>query len=282
MYKILWVADFTSKEHKGGAQRTNQIMIEYGKKHGYDIEMLTGGSVVQSKTDYDMVILNNITKWEKEFILELVDSQPCIRYEHDYWVSDHFPELFKKVKHNIFLSPLHYKAVCKKVGYDIENYSLVPSSVDNIRFKPKGEKEPNTVLWAGNFCKFKNSDGYIEFAKQNPNMKCYIAGWGANIDDIKGVDNIKYLGELTTAELIKEYQRCQYFFHKPIIYSEPFGRTVIESYYCGCSLLINENIGAISWGWDFGNYEQIRKNTQSQFKFWKIIKNEIQASRNLE
>jgi glycosyltransferase involved in cell wall biosynthesis len=273
--KILWVADYSVKEHKGGAQQTNKIMIDYGREQGYDIELCLGGSVINSKGDYNVVIINNITKWDRSVIDELVDSQNVVRYEHDYWVAENYPELFKKVKHTIFLSPLHYKTACKKVGYEIENYSLVPPSVDTKIFKPKGEKKHNTVLWAGNFCDEKGSENYMEFARNNPNLKFYVAGWGKDIPEIEKIDNMEYLGELTKKELIKEYQRCQYFYHKPEKYNEPFGRTIIESYYCGCSLLINGNIGAISWDWDYSNYEQIKKSTQSQSKFWKIIKNEI-------
>lgn len=280
MKKIMWVADYSLQDHKGGAQQTNKEMIEYGLNLGYDIDIVLGGSVIPSTRKYDLIVINNITLWERSVVESLVASGKVIRYEHDLWVARNYPDLYKKVKHTIFLSPLHKQAVEELVGYRMENCSLVPSPIDVNKYKVKGEKEPNTVLWAGNFCESKGSVGFMEYAKENPWMKFYVAGWG---EDIKKVpENMKYLGELSTDELIKEYQRCEYFYHKPFDYKEPFGRTVVEAYLCGCNLLLNNKIGAISWDWDYSNYDLIKEKVQSQSNFWKVLKDEVQTSGDME
>jgi len=278
--KILWLADYSTKTNKGGAQQTNKEMIEYGLNLGYDIDIVLGGSVIPSTRKYDLIVINNITLWERSVVESLVASGKVIRYEHDLWVAGNFPELYREVNRTIFLSPLHKESVEKLVGYKIENSSLIPSPIDVEKFKIKGEKEPNTVLWAGNFCESKGSIGFVEYAKQNPWMKFYVAGWGEDIKKIP--ENMKYLGELSTDELIKEYQRCEYFYHKPFDYEEPFGRTVVEAYLCGCNLLLNNKIGAISWDWDYSNYDLIKEKVQSQSNFWKVLKDEVQTSGDME
>ena len=272
--KVLWISDFSVKDHKGGAQQTNDMMIKYGRKLGHTIKLATGGSVVESKQRYDVVILNNITKYAKSEIERLVDSYFCIRYEHDYWVASNYPELFGMVKHNIFLSKLHKEKVEEKAKVKIKNYSLVPSPIDVKKFVPKGKKERNSVLWAGNFCEDKGSKLFLSHVKDNPGFKFYVAGWGTDIPLLKDNENVEYLGELNTEELIKMYQKVEYFYHRPQ-WDEAFGRGVIEAYLCGCNLLVNDNIGALSWDWDYGNYDEIKKNVQSEDKFWKIIENEL-------
>jgi len=280
--KILWLADYSVKENKGGAQQTNKEMIEYGLNLGYDIDIVLGGSVIPPTRKYDLIVINNITLWERSVVESLVASGKVIRYEHDLWVAKNYPDLYKKVKHTIFLSPLHYKVARELVDYEIKNYSIVPPPIDSKIFKIKGEKIPNTVLWAGNFCESKGSRGFIGYVKQNPWMKFYIAGWGADIDKIKKIENVDYLGELDRDGLIKEYQRCEYFYHKPFDYEEPFGRTVVEAYLCGCNLLLNNKIGAISWDWDYSNYDLIKEKVQSQSNFWKVLKDEVQTSGDME
>jgi len=271
--KVLWVADYSTKEHKGGAQQTNAVMIKAGRKLGYQIDVALGGCKIPTTKGYDVIILNNITSWEKEDIEKLVKTGKCIRYEHDQWVAEHYPELYKKVKHNIFLSPLHKKTIERKVGYKIKNSTLIPSPIQSI-FKPLGEKEPNSVAYIGHLCDMKGTPALVQYIKDNPRYKFYIAGFGAMVDDIKDLENVEFLGEVELKEVVKYYQKCEYLYHKPE-WKEPFGRTVLEGYLCGCSLLVNSNVGAISWDWDFSDYDLIKKKVQSQSNFWKVIRDEI-------
>jgi glycosyltransferase involved in cell wall biosynthesis len=278
--KILWAADFDTKEHKGGAQQTNDVMIQAGRKLGHSISLYTGGSLPKSTSSYDVIILNNITKYKKAQIEALTDTGKCIRYEHDYWVAENYPELYKKVIHTVFLSPLHKKTTEEKVGYKINNCSLVPSPIDSDLFQLGEEKEKCSALWVGNICKEKGSDGFIDYAKSNPEYKFYVAGWGSEVEPVMELENVEFLGEMDLKDLVKEYQRCEYFYHRPL-WKEPFGRSVIEAYLCGCNLLVNDNVGAVSWDWDYSNYDLIKKKTQSQNNFWKTIKDVLQSSNNM-
>ena len=271
--KVLWVADYSTKEHNGGAQQTNAVMIKAGKELGYSISEYTGGELPKTLDRYDVIILNNITMYEDEQLDRLLDTGKCIRYEHDYWVADNMPELYKKCKHTIFLSPLHKKTAESKIGYKVESSSLVPSPIQDV-FKPLGEKEPMSVLYVGNLCEMKGTPEMIKYIKNNPMYKFYVIGFGGMVEDVKNLKNVEYIGETKLEDTVKYYQKCEYLYHKPQ-WEEPFGRTVLEGYLCGCNLLVNSNVGAMSWDWDFSNYDLIKKNVQSQSKFWKVIKDEI-------
>ncbi len=276
-YKILWLADYSHEEHKGGSQQTNKMMVDYGKSHGFDIEMVFGGVTMPKLDKYDAIISNNITKWEKEVIRGLRRSKVHIRYEHDNWVANNIPDLYKEVSHTVFLSPLHRKNVEKIVGYNVVNSSLVSSPIDVKKFRMGGQKEENSVLWCGNFCHDKGSLEFMDYAECNKQMKFYVAGWGSDIGKIESYGNMEYLGELDVDKLAKEYQRCEYFYHRPIG-DEAFGRAVVEAYLCGCNLLVNDIVGVMSWNWDFSDYESVRKNVQSESRFWQIVKDCIEIS----
>ena len=279
--KVLWIADFLLKDNKGGAQQTNSVMIKAGRKRGHSIRVVSGGSLPDSKGSYDVIVINNVTKYTKEQIGGLVATGRVIRYEHDHWVAENYPELYKEVKHTIFLSPFHKESIEKQIGYKIKNSSLVPSPIDTKRFTLGKEKEDNTVIYTGNICKEKGIEGLIEYALENKHLKFYVIGWGAMVEDVKKIDNIQYLEGMEQEKLVEYYQKCEYFYHRPT-WKEPFGRTVVEAYLCGCNLLLNNNVGAISWDWDYSDYNLIQKKVQSQSNFWNIIENEIQTSGNME
>ena len=272
--KVLWVEDFDLKEHKGGAQQTNEMMIKAGREIGHTISILKPEAVVPSPDKFDIVILNNISKFNLKGLEPLVASGRCIRYEHDYWVAENQPKLFKRMKKTVFLSSLHRDTTFEKIGYKFDNYELIPSPIDSKIFKVKGKQEPLTVVYSGNLCKEKGIDGFVQYIKENPQLKFSVMGWGDGIEKIKDFENVDLLGSLNREEVVEQYQRCEYFYHRPE-WKEPFGRSVVEAYLCGCNLLLNKNVGAVSWGWDFSNYNEIKKNVQSESKFWKIIEDEI-------
>jgi len=280
--KILWVADYSLKEHQGGAQQTNDVMIKAGVDRGHIIDTLGYEDTIPELSGYDLIILNNIAHQSRDRVQTFLDTGKCIRYEHDDWVPRNWPELYKSIPFTIFLSPLHRDRAFKEIGYKFENCTIIPSPIDSKLFCISDEpKEKNSVLCVGNLCPEKGLAELIQYAEQNPHLKFYCVGWGNLIKELEAQPNIEFVGELHQEDLVKYYQRCEYFYHRPRL-NEAFGRTVIEAYLCGCNLLLNNNIGAISWDWDFSNYEEVKKAVQSQNKFWKVVENEIQTIGNME
>lgn len=263
---ILWIADYKTEQHKGGAQQTNETMIRaLEKRHKVDY---VSSNEKEPSLDYDLIILNNITKFRESFIEELLATKKCVRYEHDYWVAENRKSDYKKCLHNIFLSPLHKKEVERLVGYKIENSSIIPSPVDSRLFRPNEKKEKeNTVIYTGNVCELKGKENLVKYAKDNPSLRIMVIGWG---DVANMPSNIEFIKEVTQKELVKYYQKSKYFFHRPI-WKEPFGRSVIEAYLCGCSLLLNDNVGALSYGWDFSKYDLIKRKVKSENNFIKVL-----------
>jgi len=285
-YKIIWLADYDVSDHKGGAQQTNETMIKAGRR-SFQIDFMKPEDFNKDKLrEATLVITNNITKFEEDDLYWLTQHIPYVRFEHDYWAVTQGAakgNLFRGSLANIFLSPMHYKESCKIFGDNIKNKRITPSAVDTTLFRIDKEVEriPQTVIYAGQVCSLKGYREFDQFINEHPEKKFIVCGWGEDANNIKVHKNVEFHETMEQKDLLKLYQSSQYFYHRPE-WKEPFGRSVMEAYLCGCSLLINENIGAMSWDWNWEDYDFIVKQMEeAPANFWKIIKDVI-AKNNLE
>lgn len=263
---IAWVADFTIKEHLGGSQQTNARMIEHGRELGYEIVEYTAKNL-DRKIVADLMITNNITTFDIEMIKSLMERIPTIRYDHDIWASIERPQVFDGTVQNIFLSPWHQEKVGLNMKRVVEGV-CVPSPIDTkIFYKEGAVKEEGSVLWVGSIAPHKGLDKLISFAQQNPQKKIRVVSFDCPKDSL--APNIEIVGEKHGKELAEIYRSSEILFHHPD--HEAFGRTVMEAYLCGCKLDLNENVGAISYDWDYDNYEEVREHLKSERKFWEVV-----------
>lgn len=273
--KVAWIADFDLNDHPGGAQQTNDVMIKYGLSIGHTIDVIKPN--VFATTDfskYDLIILNNITLFDKNKILQLCKTYKVIRYDHDILAATLFPQIYKAVIKTIFLSPLH-KDQAFAIGKTSGAFECVPSPIKDDIFciNTEVKREPNSVMWSGGLTPGKGLDEFEEYIKSNPDKKFYVAGWGDS-QRFKKYENVTCLGQLTHKDLAEWYQKSEYFYHKPN-WLDAFGRSVMEAYLCGCKLITNNNVGAMSYGWNLDDYEFIKGELHSEPKLWDIIEKVI-------
>ncbi len=283
---IGWVADYTIKEHRGGGQQTNHEMVLAGIKRGHTIDYIMPTTYNQKNINkYDLLIINRITTFNQN-IKELMIRSPHVRYEHDYdsvWSDPFCKKLYEKSLLNIFLSPLHFQTFntyyIKKYGKNIERVYLQPSPVLGFK-KLCDTPTKNTVMWAGDMHYLKGIDNVVAYAQNRTDLKFdfYVLGMSDTvyINKIRRLNNTNIYSELKNKKDMNDaYSRHEYFIHLPI-WKEPFGRTVLEAYLSGCNLIVNKNIGATSYGWNFNNYESIvNMNDKATDNFWKNIENTI-------
>jgi len=270
---IAWIADYFVEEHQGGAQQTNEEMIRYGESLGYKIIKIRPDDFSKKVLkNVDLAITNNIMKFHSDYIEWISDNVPFIRYEHDYSCLDNHKNPFRNAVASIFLSPLHYKSI----GIECPNVKYVPSPV--IGFEPIKNvyRKKNSVIWIGYFSKHKGLDRIVDFALNNLNYNIDFYGNHDHevIVELNKYRNLRYMGFLNGIKAKKKaYSSYEYFIHLPN-WNEPFGRTILEAYLCGCGLIVdNDRIGAMSYGWDYSNYDMIKKETENApAKFWEIVK----------
>jgi len=274
--KIAWVADFVVKTYRaGGAQYTNEMVINAGRDRGYDIDIITKDDVPDC--DYDLYILNNIRYINVDFINEIIYKKNYIRWEHDYWVcgayanDKRFTSILEKSLLNLFMSKRHL-AVCEKnLGFKIPKGDYVISPIDTNLFfiDKKIKKDKNLVIWTGH--DKPDNKGFkvaLQYAKASPKLKFKMFGIFKDKHNLP--DNVEIIGEVDQPVLVKWMQKAQYLMAVPN-WIEPSGRSIMEGLLCGCDLIVNDNIGVLGENIDFNDYNTIVKLAHSEDKFWGLV-----------
>lgn len=280
--KVAWVADFLIENYRaGGAQYTNDIMIKAGKLKGYEIDVVTPDKV--SDKIYDLYILNNIRYFKQEFLLDIINNKKYIKWEHDYWVvgtkmnGSPLMKLLDNSLLNIFMSGYQIKECEKRMNMQIPKakYILSPIDTDMFFIDSSIEKDETLVIWTGHDePDNKGFDNIIKYAEENLNLKIKAFGKFKKYSNKNIPANIEILGEVPQIEFADWLKKARYVVALPN-WIEPTGRSVMEGLLCGCTLIVNDNIGFLHEDIDFNNYEQLIKVVHTEDKFWNLIKEVI-------
>ena len=161
-------------------------------------------------------------------------------------LSNFTKELMTRSKLNIFLSPLHRLEFCRFLNMDIPNsYNFFQPIDTNIFYNKNYQNRDIPFLFVGALNWFKGLNDAIEIFGD---IGLHVVA--RNSEEAKALPkNVKYLGEFKPNELADIYNRTKRFVHIPR-WQEPSARTVVEAALCGCELIVNENVGAMSFGYD--------------------------------
>ena len=278
--KIIWVADNSIKDHPGGAQITNNLMIEFGRKLGYTIlEWTKNGGETFEESKHDLFIINNINELyikNKAIFEDIVENKTFVRYVHDYdWVYGTIPEtfiakMFSKSKINIFLSPLHFKRT-KMTGLPIDNHAIIPPQI-SLRAQSGGTRRSNFVIYTGGIATHKGITNIINYALLNPHLTFHLYGWVENSSIVKRLpNNVKVFEPIKHDGIYARLRDYEYFIHLPL-WNEPFGRSVAEAYLAGCKLITNGKVGFQSFDWNYSDTNMVaNKLAMSPNVFWDTV-----------
>ena len=142
-------------------------------------------------------------------------------------------------------SPLHQSEFEKFIGHDLKNVYLYPREVDADLFTNQNGVRDIEYLYTGSFNLYKGVD---IITREYP--------------------NIQIVSDVAHKDLPSLYNRAKNFVHKPRC-KESFCRTVAEASLCGCNIIGNDNIGALSYNTDLSNpdfYKQSGLNFQTMIK----------------
>lgn len=224
-----------------------------------------------------------------KFYLKL--HQQCCRHFSKYVDSVTAPSEFTL---DIFRENKFFKNAKKKV--------CVVNSVEydkdllekNISYQQSKNNSYTTYLFVGRLLKIKGIEHLIESFKEinNPNYRLVICGDGdmqeyvtkAAADDIR----IKYKGKLEKKELEKEYLNADILII-PSIWSEPFGRVVIEANLFGLPVIasnqggIPEIIKTMKSGilYEAGNKQELKMKIEEMSKRKNYQKYYTSISKNM-
>jgi len=272
---LLWLTDYTVKEvPAGGAEITDSYVIQAGKSLGYSIQVCCPSNLRSNILEKsDLVIFSNCYEFPKPARQMIMEEKPYVVYSHDSgrWmeVVKRSPNMMKNAQANIFLSPLHRDCFSKfLVG--AKNILLVPPHIP-VEFYDRGAQRVNKIIFVGNIHEGKGICEIIQYAKDNPCMVFdfyYKRGVSYLIRQLKALNNCNLVGYVPKEAIYNNYNKYKYFIHIPQHY-ESFGRAVGEAYLCGCEIIVNKRVGAVSYDWD---YQTFRKRTMhAHFIFWEKL-----------
>lgn len=277
--KILFVSDFTLQQREGGAQVSNSLIIEEGKKLGYHvIEHHHASSIIDFLSSYDLVITSNLEAISKiapekfQLIKKLSNS---VRLEHDscsYLSCKDRQELFTNANKIFFLTDYHYCFFKELYGDYFKNVEVVYDPIDTNTFKKSDCAKEYDVVYCGYLHPLKGLNKLTSFANQNPKRNIDVFGWGDfNVKDyFSKYTNIKFHGQKKHSEVAEVFQKCNSLFHSPVV-NEPFCRMVGEALLCGVEDVIGETskIGSFIEFNKVG-YENFKKGCESAPSlFWE-------------
>lgn len=281
--KILWLADYNLTEAPGGAQRSDQIIIDQGKLLGFNILKITISNISEQLNihDYDILVTSNIhalTVKNKELINEISKHKHHIRLEHDsndYLSQSDRVKLFSNCKKTVFLSEFHYSFFQKFYGNIFKNVEVIYDPIDTDKFKDLKQNREDKILYAGYLHPLKGAYDFFEFALTNTNKQFVVAGWPSNhtINHLlKSIKNIEHIGLVDYNDMPSIYNKYKYMFYSPNV-NEPFCRSVAEAVLCGMSLLTDkvEKIGCLHEINKIGNEKFADACSKSALQFWKTI-----------
>lgn len=273
--RILWLADYTTREvPAGGAEITDSHIIGAGLSLGYEISVVRPNQYVrgQEKT-VDLVILSNNFEFADDVRAKIIKTVPYAAYSHDIgrWgdVVRRNPTIFENAKASIFLSPGH-RDKFKKYLSGATNIFCVPPHIPAC-FYDRGLERQERIVYAGNLYDGKGLHNLIGFISSNPKVCVdfyYKRHSSGILSQLKSNRRCHLKGYIPAEELYMIFNQYRYFVHLPREY-EAFGRAVAEAYLSGCGLIVNDKIGALSYGWD---QRQFREETlYAHYRFWDII-----------
>lgn len=275
--KILLISDFGVEHTPGGAQRSNQIIIDEGRSRGHVVNTFHYDSSFSLLLDsYDFVISSNlevITSTNPKLVDGIADLCNHIRLEHDsnkYWNQNFRERFWGSCVLSFFLTDFHYSFFKEMYGDIFKNVRIVPDPIDNS-FRKLDVDRTDYIGYVGFFHELKGTRAFIDFAKNNTNEKFLVAGWGSQEweSEIKSLENVNFMGRVDHKEMPLFYNKIKSLYYNPIC-NEPFCRSVGEALMCNTTIIGGSNrIGSLNMYNNDPMYREKCLNAASNF--WKEI-----------
>lgn len=282
--RILFVHDWTVQQWLGGAQLEIEWMIHVGRRKGHECLLMTPENYDRAEiASADLVVLNNISRFSEQEINWIMKKVPYMRWEHDYSFTqpsrkEFYTNLFQHSLCNIFLSPLHLSEHLKHIPIQNATNIITPSPMNVDLFRDMNLERDMDFLFVGRLSPPKGITNVLLTATANPEKTFHFAGSGPLEKVIETVPNCKLLGEIPNEKMPQIYSRSKVLIHLPV-WKEPFGHIVVQAKLCNCCLILNQNIGALSFPWFFSDKDRLRALMKgAPIEAWEKIREIYESS----
>lgn len=178
-------------------------------------------------------------------------------------------ELMSGAKLLYFVSPLHAKTVFEAVPSLVgKEYKILRPTINTDMFTNKHFDDRNVdYIYVGPMLAPKGILNVLQYLHENDAdpESCMFVGANPKRYDFS---KFKHVERIPYQDMPFVMNKAKCLIHLPV-WPEPMGRIVIEAALCGCNLVVNENVGATSFGFDDitdpANYEGAIE------EFWKNV-----------
>ncbi len=282
---ILFVSDFGLQHTPGGAQRSNAIIVEEGRRRGHTVvEVFFDSKPELINYGYDVVISSNLETMSQKYgnIVDFFNGcDNHVRLEHDanrYLTQNARKKLWENCRISFFLTNFHKQMFLQNYGYDyFQNMEVVPDPLDPEVFYDRGLVRTDKTLYVGFMHQLKGTDNFINEAKSNPSKNYVVAGWsqdGSYEEQISSLPNVEFVGRVDHTMMPDLYNFHKELYYVPEYY-EPFCRSVGEALMCGMSVQSNDIVGSLHFYNEVGKEEFVRQCSKAPEIFWEKIENEF-------
>jgi len=276
--RILWISDFGVHHNIGGAQRSNYLIIEEGKRKHFIQEFYYDTDPRILNASYDMVVSSNLevlSRQRPDIISYISSHQNHVRLEHDanrYLQVEDRKHLFGNCVKTFFLSKFHYDKFLEMYGDIFINVVIVPDPIDTSIFYNKNEDRVDKVLYVGFMHYLKGTTNFLEYVSNNPRLKFAVASWGGSQYEhaARSMPNIEWLGRIQHDEMGALYNKYSTIYYHPVGF-EPFCRSIGEAILCGMKLDCNDLIGSLHHLKRVGKEEFIKQCNEAVQMFWNGV-----------
>lgn len=170
--------------------------------------------------------------------------------------------LYEKSNLNIYLSPLHQR-ICERLlgNTNLPESYIVRPMIDTKRFYNMNMKRDIDYLFMGIVGEAK---GLKEIREKYKDKNIWLIG---KKSPETVVDFGTYLNHVPYEDVPKYMNRAKHFVFLPR-WPEPQGRVISEAALCGCEIIGNDNVGALSFDHDLSNAENYH---DVEADFWQRI-----------
>lgn len=278
---ILWISDFGINHNIGGAQRSNDLIIQEGRKQGHCIQPFYYDTNLQLlNKPYDLLVSSNLELLSRQRpdILDYISSHPNhVRLEHDsnrYLNLEDRKKLFKNCKKTVFLTKYHYEQFLNHYGSIFYNVCVIPDPIDTSLFYNRNENRDNKILNVGFMHELKGTNNFFDYVYSNSDLNFVMAAWGNEeyINIAKSLKNLEWLGHIPYEEMPELYNKYTTMYYQPVFY-EPFCRAVGEALLCGMNINSNDLVGSLHYYNEIGEDQFATQCNQATQTFWNHVEN---------
>ena len=171
--------------------------------------------------------------------------------------------LYRNAVLNVYLSPLH-QAVTESLlsAKDLPPAYVLPPLIDTSLFYNRRKPRDIDNLFVGVISEAKGVD---EMRRRFSGKEIVLVG---NVAPGVTLDFGTHVPHLPYSQIPELMNRAKNFVFLPR-WPEPQGRVVIEAALCGCNIIANENVGALSFNYDLSdskNYQGVATSFWDRFK----------------